>query len=222
MTSTLFNVRMTVTLLTLLLLTIPFNSIAESITGEKPMNRKKVFIVHGYMAKPSDHWFKWLKAELTKKSINTEILELPDSDSPDARAWQETLTKKIDRLDEQTYIVAHSLGCIAVLKYLHNNESRLGGLFFVSGFNTKLPALPQLDPFINDTKVTGELAFNTALAVVFASTNDSLVPMLMTQALSESLDAKYIQVEKAGHFLSKDGYSEFPQLLQEILLSVDG
>ncbi|RQW64270.1 RBBP9/YdeN family alpha/beta hydrolase [Vibrio viridaestus] len=185
------------------------------------MNSKQVFIIHGYMAKTSDHWFSWLSAELKKRNINSKILAMPDSDSPESKAWQETLTKKIDRLDKQTFIVAHSLGCISVLKYLYNqSEFELGGLFLVSGFNSLLPALPQLDKFIEETIVTEKVRLNIGRTVAFASTDDPLVPMEMTSSLNEKLDGKYIQVASAGHFLGDDGYIEFSELLHELLLAM--
>lgn len=221
MTSSFFNIRMTMTLLTLLSLTLPFNSTAEPISEENQMNSKRVFIVHGYMAKASDHWFGWLKDVLTMNSIKTEILMMPNSDNPDSTVWQETLTKKIDRIDKQTFIVAHSLGCISVLRYLNNHsEFELGGLILVSGFNSKLPALPQLDKFIKESRLTDNLSLNIGRTVVFASTDDPFVPMEMTKALAESLDGKYIQVESAGHFLGSDGYINFSELLNELMLGI--
>lgn len=221
MTSSFFNIRMTMTLLTLLSLTLPFNSTAEPISEENQMNSKRVFIVHGYMANASDHWFGWLKDELTMNNIKTEILMMPNSDNPDSTVWQETLTKKIGRVDKQTFIVAHSLGCISVLRYLNNHSGfELGGLILVSGFNSKLPALPQLDKFIKETRLTDNLSLNIGRTVVFASTDDPFVPMKMTKALAERLDGKYIQVESAGHFLGSDGYTNFSELLNELMLGI--
>ena len=219
MFTTLLNIRLACALFTALALTIPSISTAKPTTAEKDVKDIKVYIVHGYKAKPADHWFTWLKTELAKKDVKVEIITMPNSDNPEASTWQEALNKNIDRLDEHTYLVAHSLGCISVLRYLADNQLdfKLGGLFLVSGFNSTLPALPQLDSFIENTAITEPLSRQIKHTLVFASTKDPFVPILKTKNLSDTLEAKLIQIENAGHFLADDGYSEFPELLNELL-----
>ncbi|AYA62686.1 hypothetical protein DS731_00980 [Alteromonas sp. RKMC-009] len=74
------------------------------------MKKVQVFIVHGFMASPDDHWFSWLKLELAKRNIEADIPLLPDSGTPSAEVWQQTLSESINRLDENVFVVAHSLG----------------------------------------------------------------------------------------------------------------
>lgn len=219
MTSSFLKMFMTATLLTLLSLTIPLISMAKSITGERPMNSKKVFVIHGYMAKASDHWFGWLKSKLDERGIEVEVLALPDSFSPDPIIWQKTLEENIDRLNEHTYFVAHSLGCISLLSYLEDSKpgTTIGGLILVSGFAAPLPELPQLNNFV-EHQVNFETIINVSpQRAIFGSPQDSIVPYILTERLARDLNANLYSIDNAGHFLAEDGYVYFPELLETLL-----
>ena len=44
--------------------------------------KKKVYIIHGYAATPTDHWFQYVKQILENEDIVVSILEMPDSTHP--------------------------------------------------------------------------------------------------------------------------------------------
>ncbi len=48
---------------------------------------RKVFIVHGYNASPTDHWFPWLKRQVESIGHQCDILYLEDSEHPKYDAW---------------------------------------------------------------------------------------------------------------------------------------
>lgn len=168
------------------------------------------------MASPDEHWFNWLKLELAKRDIEADIPLLPDSDAPSAEAWQQTLSESINRLDENVFIVAHSLGCISVLQNIAEriSGSQLGGLLLVAGFQSKLEMFPQLNPFVETQVALDTLASNTNSIDVFASPQDPLVPVADTKALADKLNAGFHTIADAGHFLGSDGYTAFPEVLE--------
>lgn len=183
------------------------------------MNSKKVFIVHGYMAKASDHWFQWLISKLDERGITAEALALPDSFSPDPIIWQKTLEENIDRLNEHTYFVAHSLGCISLLSYLEDSspDTTIGGLILVSGFAAPLPELPQLNNFV-EHRINFEKIINISpQRAIFGSPQDSIVPYILTERLAKELNVNLYSIDGAGHFLAEDGYVDFPELLVTLL-----
>lgn len=107
-----------------------------------------VYIIHGYGANPSDHWFPWLQARLQAAGIPTTIPPLPDSEHPDFAAWQATLTQTIGTPDRNTLLIAHSLGTISLLHYLSTTRpAAVGGLVLVAGFGARLPELPIIGGF---------------------------------------------------------------------------
>ncbi|MCI2240450.1 alpha/beta hydrolase [Paenibacillus sp. TRM 82003] len=125
-------------------------------------------IVHGYAATPGDHWFPWLAGQLQDAGIEVSVPALPDPHAPDALAWQAATAAAIEGaggIDEHTHLVAHSLGCVTVLRHLASLPTadddtsegtgpgapgtwRLGGLSLIAGFTGPLPALPQLDGYL--------------------------------------------------------------------------
>lgn len=183
------------------------------------MSKSSVYIIHGFMATPSDHWFQWLKEQLEERGMLVKVLALPDSSSPDPVAWQKTLSEKIDRLNENTFFVAHSLGGISLLTYLEDRLSNksIGGLVLVSGFTSPLEELPQLNGFLDHKVDFEEITRSIPKRVVFGSPQDSIVPYELTESVARDLDADLYPIVGAGHFLADDGYDEFPQLLDELL-----
>jgi predicted alpha/beta hydrolase family esterase len=127
---------------------------------------RRVVIVHGYAATPTDHWFPWLAEQLRALGIHTAAADLPDPQAPERSAWLAATAAAIEAaggLDEHTHLIAHSLGCITVLRHLaalppepaptdpaRTASWRLGGLTLVAGFTGPLPALPQLDGYLTD------------------------------------------------------------------------
>ncbi len=182
------------------------------------MQGKTVYIIHGYMAGPSDHWFEWLKEQVEGNGGKAHIIAMPNSSNPDAKVWTQTLEAGVGTLDDDTFIVAHSLGGISTLRFLsHHSDETIGGLILVSSFENKLPTIPDLDGFIDPKGFDAERIKSMAVnRVVFASDNDPYVDPALTQSLANSLDAPLYQIHGGGHFLSEDGYTTFPAVWSKL------
>lgn len=184
---------------------------------------KRVYVVHGYGASPTRHWFPWLKESLSKQEIACKVLRMPDSSDPDPEAWIGHLSDNIEAPDEDTFFVGHSLGCVTLLKYLHRakRDGQIGGLVLVSGFVQALPNLPELDTF-----VTGELDYPQIVGlsehrVVIASKNDETVPLSYSRELADKIHAEFFEAENGGHFLDIEGFTTLP-VVYEALSSMLG
>ena len=86
---------------------------------------KKIFIVHGWSGYPEEGWFPWLKKELERKKFKVEVPLMPDTDKPEIKSWISHLTKVLGNLNENTYLVGHSIGCQAILRYLETLENKI-------------------------------------------------------------------------------------------------
>ena len=182
------------------------------------MHGKAVYIVHGYMAGPSDHWFEWLKGKIEEKGGEAHIIAMPNSSSPDADTWTQTLEEHISEPDNNTFIVAHSLGGISTLRFLGQHPDKaIGGLILVSCFEDKLPTIPDLDDFIVPKGFDAEDIKNVAAnRAIFTSDNDPYVDPELTQSLAHSLGAPLYQIHGGGHFLAEDGYTEFSSVWEKL------
>lgn len=174
-----------------------------------------VHIIHGYSASPSDHWFPWLKRELEAEGHAVTIHPMPDSDAPEMDAWRRTLEHRIPAAGPRTFFVAHSLGCISLLHYLsaRPEDTTIGGIVLVSGFSQPIASLPELDAFTAPDIPFAAIQALTPRRVVVASKNDPIVPFEHTVHLQTTLEARLITVERGGHFLASDGFTEHPAVL---------
>lgn len=173
---------------------------------------KKVYIIHGYTASPTSHWFPWLKEKIVDDETQVSILQLPNSSNPKKEEWLETLKTEIKNMDTETYFVAHSLGCITLLSYLDRLEPlpNFGGFILVSGFSEYIPTIPSLAPFTDESVNFKRISAATKSCVVVAAKDDSIVPFQFSQSLSNQLDASFFSMEKGGHFLAEGGFTTFP------------
>ena len=195
----------------LVMLWKPASRTTDNMSGD--LNGKQVYVVHGFMASPSDHWFGWLKSQLEARGAKVSILAMPDSSNPDPAVWQRHLEQNVERRDENTYFVAHSLGCIALLHYLQSlpADTHIGGMLLVSGFNASLSLIPQLDNFTRTPALDADrLIAMTPNRAVIASRNDAIVPYALTVDLSRQLQSQLSTVEEGGHFLGSEGFTTLP------------
>jgi hypothetical protein len=96
---------------------------------------KKVFIVHGFNGEPNGGWRPWLMGELAKKEIYACALPMPSPESPIKEEWVRTISESIKNPNEEIFLVGHSLGVPAILRYLETlkEDQRINGAFLVSG-----------------------------------------------------------------------------------------
>lgn len=182
---------------------------------------KQVYVVHGYTASANAHWFPYLAQQLQQTDIACYCLNMPDSMQPNPTEWLDYLKQHL-QLTEQTLVVGHSLGCIATLNLLLNQQQPILSGIFVSGFNQTIPHLAELTPFID---IYQELLVKSGLSTkqlfnrtpcAIAAYDDHIVPHQYTDTLATSLQANYIRLQQGGHFLDREGWKEFPLVLQQI------
>jgi uncharacterized protein len=176
------------------------------------MKKGKVYIVHGYMAAATDHWFPWLNEQLAKEGIEVTILSLPDSVQPDREKWLDYMVSHV-QLDENTIFVAHSLGCLATFNLLEYEKRPIKGLLLVSGFINQSP-LTELDAFVSSTTDTQLIKGLASNRISIAAKDDTIVPYQMTVELSKKLDAELLTLEEGNHLMASDGFIVFPLLLE--------
>jgi uncharacterized protein len=179
---------------------------------------KQVYIIHGYGASPTNHWFPWLKEKLVADDHQVSVLHMPNSSDPKKEEWLETLANNIKNVDNNTYFVTHSLGSITLLNYLEQLDPlpSFGGFILVSGFSESLSSLPSLNPFTVKEVDYKKIISATHSRAVIAAKDDSIVPFQFSQSLSKQLNTSFYPIEKGGHFLEDDGFFTFP-LVHDVL-----
>lgn len=180
---------------------------------------RRAVVVHGYDAGPGDHWFPWLRERLEAGGVRTELVELPEPSFPEAGAWLDAVARAVGEPDEHTRVIAHSLGCLTVLRHLAGLPQpwTLGGLVLVAGFTGRLEAVPVLDAFLAEDVDVAPVRANVRRRLVLRSDDDPTVPPAATDALAARLDAPVLVLPGAGHFCASDGVTRLPAVLDAVL-----
>lgn len=176
---------------------------------------KKVYLIHGFEGSPNGGWRPFIMRELGKHDIYACALSMPSPEKPVLSEWLSEIKRYIDRdLNDEIYLIGHSLGGTAILRYLEQfNSPNLKGIISVSApchgnENNKI---------INFLKTD----FNWALiksrikkAVVIHGDNDPLVPLTDAEEISKELNAKLIVIKNGKHLNGSAGFTELPELLE--------
>lgn len=189
-----------------------------SFSQVDPDRPRRVLVVPGFDAAPADNWFPWLDSELEGRGVRTTVVALPSPGSPDRDQWDEAIRSELDVLDGSTSVVAHSLGCVAVLRHLARRQDRwrLASLVLVAGFLDPVPGLPQLDRFVRDIGDLTGITDRIGTVTVLRSDDDPSVPRDHTDRLARTLDVTPVEVRGAGHFTTEDGMTRLPQVLDAL------
>ncbi len=189
----------------------------------------RVFIIHRWDGTPNSDWYQWLKKELEKKGCNVEVPAMPHASEPKINEWVSHLKKIVGKLDNETYFVAHSIGCQTVMRFLEKEgyNGKIGKVIFVAGWfkldnleNEEVEAVanPWIDTPINFYKVRQKISKLT----VFLSSNEPYGFVEdNAKVFRERLGAKVVVEEKKGHFTEDDGIKKVPEVLGEIMKILD-
>jgi len=176
---------------------------------------KGVVLVPGYGATPRSDWFPWLSRSITEGfGIPTATIRMPTPKIPRLAKWIQAIKSQSGNIDQDTYFIAHSLGCITLLRFIETlpADTQIGGVILVSCFDEPLRLLPIVNSFTAVRPDYGGIVGRIGKALVISSTSDILVPMRLSEKVRDSLSAEYMQIPDAGHFSSFDGYTEFPEV----------
>jgi uncharacterized protein len=177
------------------------------------MNR--AILIHGWEETPEGQWLPWVAESLREKGWQVEVPEMPNTKTPDLSEWM----SKLDSLspDENTILVGHSLANALILKYLEREESNIKGAVMVAAWDWLLEDIKEFHHTFFETGFNYEKIAqkNTPLTIV-NSTTDPYINYAKSQELASKVNAKFIGVEGAGHFMERDGFKQFPQLLNII------
>lgn len=179
---------------------------------------KRVFFVHGWGGKPEKDWLPWLEEELEKRGFAVFNLAMPDTDNPKQAAWVEHLKHTVATSDGQCYFVGHSLGVIAILRYLEGlpEGAKVGGVVLVAGFDNDL-GIEELRDFFKTPIDWEGIKTHCKRFVSIQSDNDPYDLAKYNDVFNEKLGAEIILEHNMRHFTDTDGITELPIVLQKLL-----
>lgn len=180
--------------------------------------KKRVFIIHGWEGTPDSNWFPWLKKELEIRNFDVKVPEMPNTANPMMSEWLSHLQKLVGEPDKNTYLIGHSLGVIAILRYLESlkKDQKIGGAILVAGFPESI-GIPEIDNFFSKPVDFEKVKTSVNHIIAINSDNDPYVPLEQGQTLKEKLDAELIVMPNSAHLNQDAGFTELPIVLEKLL-----
>lgn len=159
------------------------------------------------------HWLPWIQKQLLLKDIVAQTPEMPVPYNPEYSAWSRVL-QRFD-LDDDTILIGHSCGGGLILRYLSENNIKVGKVVLVA---------PWIDPdkFLNtgmfDFNLDENLVDKTDGITIFSSTNDIKEVQDSIEIIKSKVkNLKIVEFKDMGHFCFSDmGTDKFPELLAEL------
>jgi predicted alpha/beta hydrolase family esterase len=179
----------------------------------------KVILLHGLNTNPNDKWYPWLAQEMKQRGIEFAAPTLPNPTDPDITAW----TAELDKLhpDENTILVGHSRGGVAVLRWLEVQPASLKVKKVIliatnSGFTHKRTVKTESNHgfYTEQGYDFDRIKQHCDDFVILHSKDDQWVPYEAGVENAEGLGARLLTFERKGHF--GKGVDEIPELLEEI------
>jgi len=182
---------------------------------------KKVFIIHGYGSRPNGGWRPWLMAELDKKDVYACALSMPSPEKPIRSEWVEEIARNVERnKGDEIYLVGHSLGVPAILRYLEQSPKTLNiaGVVLVSGrcILNEENEDKQIEDFLKGGFDYQMIKLKTKKFVIIHGDNDPVVPVSNAMTLSKELNGELIIIKNGQHLNGSAGWTSLPQCLEAL------
>ena len=188
---------------------------------------KKAYLIHGWKATPMSGFFPWLKKQLEENGYTVTTPALPNPSVPQVEDWLRTLKATIQDPDEETLIIAHSLGAKATLFFLDELPmgSRVGRVVLVAPpllvpGNLSAAEAHFSKPWFVRPLDAARIKSHVSDFLMFFSDNDHYIALENEARARELFGVRTIIEPGMGHYSreSHDGVeATVPQVLEEAL-----
>ncbi len=190
----------------------------------------RIFIIHGYLSHPEEAWLPWFKRELENEGFQVSLPAMPRPDHPVIADWIAFIDRLVGVPDASTYLVGHSLGCQAVLRYLETAGAAgrsvaktllVAGIFPVGmSLAEAVKATdgdPILVPWFRAGIDPGLVKPAAGECTVILSDNDPYIDLEQaTTTFRATLDPRIVVVPGGGHFNEDDHLTQLPEALNAL------
>jgi predicted alpha/beta hydrolase family esterase len=178
------------------------------------METATFLIVPGWNGSGPGHW----QTIWEQRHANFRRIEQDNWHRPSRRQWVQGIQAAVREIQAPVFLVAHSLGCLAVAHWAENGETRkVGGAFLVAPpWLTVSDSCPlELLEFL--PMPTKKLPFPSILA---ASEDDPYLPIELAPRLASAWGSEFVGLGRQGHVNVASGHGDWPEgerLLEHVL-----
>lgn len=186
--------------------------------------KKNIFIIHGAYGSPKENWIPWLRNELEQRGHSVVVPSFPTPEGQNYENWMSVIQPQIENFNNETMLIGHSVGATFALCILEKLDMQIKKTVLVSGFVGLFEDKYADETFDRINKTIAEREFDWPLIrqsskqfCIFHGDNDPYVPSSKPEHLSKMLEVPIQWIKNGGHLNEASGFTEFPQLLKEIL-----
>ena len=160
---------------------------------------KRVLIIHGWESNSREHWFWAEKERLEKLGYEVIVPDMPDTLHPKKEDWVKTIEDF--NPDKDSILIGHSLGGVAILRYLEMANKKIGKCIFIATPIKNLgPGYDGIENFLKSSFNWEKIREKAEKLVVFNQTEDPAVPLKHGKDLASFINAELVIVEGNDHF----------------------
>jgi predicted alpha/beta hydrolase family esterase len=141
---------------------------------------------------------------------NFRRIEQDNWNRPSRKQWVEAIQRTVQEIHGPVFLVAHSLGCLAVVEWAAENidSSRVGGALLVAPpwLTASDSCPPELMEFLPIP--TRRLPFPSILA---ASEDDPYLPKELAAPLAGAWGSEFANLGRQGHINIASGHGDWPE-----------
>ena len=180
----------------------------------------KIAIIHGTKGTPEGNWFPWLATKLKNFGHEVIVPRFPTPENQSLSVWQDVFSKSFGQLSKDTILIGHSLGATFALRLLEMSTCQITATYLVAGLNAHI-GIPEYDDlnysFLDAPLQWDKIKHSSQTFQCIIGSNDPYVPIEQPIAISRQLHCTPIIIKDGGHLNSESGYTEFPQLMSELV-----
>lgn len=186
---------------------------------------KKVLVLHGWEAKPENHWMPWLGEEMKKKWYEFHAPALSNTDYP----VLEDQLKDLDDIKVQSgdTIIGHSLGCQLALQMIQKRELSWVNVVLVAPVYPSLAdetgedkygdAYHSLFSYINEYNDFRNINKLDNKYTIFLSDDDPFINQYAAEEYYMALEnLEIVHFEWKWHFSTQSKTFQLPEILKYI------
>lgn len=178
------------------------------------MPSKEEYFEVGRSSSSNNQWLPWLQAKLVKQNILAQTPEMPEPYNPKYEEWKKVFEQF--EINEETTLVGHSCGGGFLVRFLSENNIRVGKVFLVAPW---LDTEKYLKTGMFDFNLDKNLADKTnGVTVIYSLDDEDYILETIEKIKKETENINFIEYKDKGHFCTEDlGGEEFPELLNLVL-----
>ncbi len=178
---------------------------------------KRVIIVHGFGGWPNGGWRAWLMVELDKLETYGCAIPLPDENNPDPKKWVEAIEYHVNMYrEDDVYLVGHSLGSTAILRYMEAKKAKLAGVVLVSAPIESVEN-KKITNFLSNPFDFKKIKKGAKQFLIIHGADDQRVSVSQAIKLAHNLGVSPQLIKNGGHLTGSEGWKELPQVLEGLI-----